>query len=250
MHEERIYTGPVPVVGDPHAGEGAAPGAIFLLADSQPLFAPPLARRLATRMEAALGLHPPRAAYLGASNGDDPDFYGLFLAAVEPLGPAECRMVTAALPDDERAFLEAAELILLAGGDVERGWRAFEANGTREIVERRHREGAVVIGVSAGAVQLGTAGWPEGAPDRLFPTWGFAPFVVGAHEEDAGWAGLHAVVSARGEGARGVGLPRGAAAVLHPDGSLEALGPPLHEVRVEGDSLASALILPPGDESA
>ena len=249
MHEERIYTGPVPVLGDPRAGEGTAPGAVFLLADSQPLFAAPLARRLADRIAAALGPHAPRAAYVGASNGDDPDFYALFLAAVEPLGPAECRMATAALPDDERAFLEAAELILLAGGDVERGWRAFEANGTREIVARRHREGAVVIGVSAGAVQLGTAGWPEGEPERPFATWGFAPFVVGAHEEDAGWAGLHAVVAARGDGAWGVGLPRGGAAVLHGDGSLEALGPPLHEVRAEGGELASALILPPGDGS-
>ncbi|HEX2079883.1 MAG TPA: Type 1 glutamine amidotransferase-like domain-containing protein [Longimicrobium sp.] len=247
MSLERIYTGDIPVLGDPRLAEDGSrtqPAPLFLLADSQLLFWPeeegPFADRIAAAAPAA-----PRAAYLGASNGDNPDFYSIFLAAMERIGPAECRMIPAVPSDDERAYLEAAELVVLAGGDVERGWRAFQASGVNELVERRYREGVVLVGVSAGAVQLGTAGWPAGNPDAPFGTWGLAPFVVDAHAEDADWAELRTVVAARGEGARGFGIPRGGGLVYHPDGSVEAVRRPLYEFTVVGGELVTATILPP-----
>lgn len=247
MSLERIYTGEIPVLGDPRPGEDGPrtrPAPLFLLADSQLLFWPDQERPFADRIAAAAPAAP-RAAYLGASNGDNPDFYSIFLAAMERIGPAECRMISAVPSRDERAYLEAAELVVLAGGDVERGWRAFQASGVNEIVERRHREGVVLVGVSAGAVQLGTAGWPAGDPGAAFGTWGLAPFVVDAHAEDTDWAELRAVVRARGEGARGFGIPRGGGLVYHPDGSMEAVRRPLCELTVAGGELMTATILPP-----
>lgn len=248
MSGDRIYAGEVPVFGDPRRGEDAVdirPAPLFLLADSQLLFWPdqdeaPFADRIVAAAPSA-----PRAAYLGASNGDDPDFYAIFLAAMERVGPAECRMIPAAPSDEERAYLEAAELIVLAGGDVERGWRAFQASGVKEILERRYHGGAVLIGVSAGAVQLGTAGWVEGDPVSMFGTLGFAPFVADAHAEDTDWAALRAVVHSRGEGARGFGIPRGGGLVYHPDGSVEAVRRPLCELSVAGGEVVTATILPP-----
>lgn len=248
MSGERIYTGPIPVLADPRRADGAAgtePAPIFLLADSQLLFWGDDDGHFIDRIAAYTGPGAPRAAYLGASNGDDRDFYSLFLAAMEGIGPAECRLIPAQPSDDERAFLEGADLVLLAGGDVQRGWRAFEAGGVRDAVQRRYEAGAVLIGVSAGAVQLGTAGWPEGDPDGAFPTWGLAPFVVDAHAEDDDWAALHAVVRARGEGARGIGISRGAGLVYHPDRTVEAVRNPAVELSVQGGQVVRAMILPP-----
>lgn len=202
------------------------PAPLFLLADSQLLFAPEVARRIA----AAAPVEAPRAAYLGASNGDLPEFYTLFLAAMEPLGSGARAAVGARPSADALRFLEGAEVVVLAGGDVERGWRAFEHGGVRERVAERRAAGAVLVGVSAGAVQLGAAGWPEGAPAGAFDCWGFAPFVVDAHAEASEWAALREVVARRGEGGRGIGIPTGGGAVLHPDGTVEALRHPLFEV--------------------
>lgn len=244
MTAERVYTGAVPVVrGEP--GDGGARPPVFLLADSQLLFWADEDGHFIDRIAAWTGPGAPRAAYLGASNGDDPEFYSLFAAAMEGIGPAECRMIPSAPTDEERAFAARADLVLLAGGDVRRGWNAFTANGMREMVERRHREGAVLIGVSAGAVQLGTMGWAEGEPGAAFETWGLVPFVVDAHAEASGWRELDAVVRARGEGARGIGIPLGAGLVYHADGTLEAVRRPLYEVAVRGGELARAVILPP-----
>jgi hypothetical protein len=245
---DRIFTGQIPVVSDPRQGrqpEGG-PAPLFLLADSQLLFWADEDGHFIDRIAAYTGPGAPWAAYLGASNGDDPDFYGLFVAAMEGIGPAECRMIPAEPSDEDRAFLGRADLVLLAGGDVERGWGVFEANGVREAVEERYHAGAVLIGVSAGAVQLGTAGWPEGDPDAAFPTWGLAPFVVDAHAEDEDWVALCSVVRGRGEGARGMGIPRGAGLVCYPDRTVEAVRHPVVEVTVAGGGeLVHAMILPP-----
>lgn len=248
MNGARIYTGQIPVLADPRqAGEGprSQRAPIFLLSDSQLLFWGNEDGHFIDRIVACTGPGAPRAAYLGASNGDHPDFYSIFLAAIEAMGPAECRMIASDPSDQQRAYLEAADVVLLAGGDVERGWRAFQASGLREAVERRYHAGAVLIGISAGAVQLGTAGWPEGVPDAAFGTWGLAPFVVDAHAEEQDWAELRTVVRARGEGARGMGIARGAGLVYHPDGAVEAVRYPACELRMEGGELVRALIMPP-----
>ncbi|WP_420128619.1 Type 1 glutamine amidotransferase-like domain-containing protein [Longimicrobium sp.] len=247
MSQDRIYTGAIPFVADPRQAEEppsqAAP--LFLLADSQLLFWADEDGPFIDRIAACTGPGAPRAAYLGASNGDNPDFYSIFLAAVQPLGPAECRMIPAEPAESELAYLESADIILLAGGDVERGWHAFQASGVRDLIERRYHAGAVLIGISAGAVQLGNVGWAEADPDAAFPTWGLARFVVDAHAEDEGWAALRAVVRARGPGARGIGIPLGGGVILHPDHTLQAVRRAAYEVSFVGDALVDALILPP-----
>ena len=99
MSKERIYTGPHPRAGRPPPGRGAEsrgePAPLFLLADSQLLFWRDGEGRFVDRVAAYTGPGAPRAAYLGASNGDQPEFYAIFLAAIEAIGPAECRMIPA-----------------------------------------------------------------------------------------------------------------------------------------------------------
>ncbi len=121
-----------------------------------------------------------------------------------------------------------ADLILLAGGDVRRGWTAFEKTGLKDRLMERYYAGALLIGISAGAVQLGLKGWDE---DGVFDTLRLVPFVVDAHDEPA-WSGLLQALPKAGEHARGFGIPTGGGAVYHPDYSVEPVRHPLTEVEL------------------
>lgn len=225
---------------------------IFLLADSQLLFwRGEDGRRFLDRareMIAAGGQ--PRAAYLGASNGDAPEFYDLFLAAMAEIGLRDCRHVPALPASEDLAFLAAADLLLLAGGDVQRGWTAFQENGLKEKIVERYYAGAVLVGVSAGSVQLGLKGWDEDG-SQLFDTFGLVPFVVDVHDEPS-WSRLLRAVSQSGEHARGFGIPTGGGVLYHPDYSLEPVRHPLTEVSLTEEGPRQALLLPGagGEEAA
>src|SRR3954462_11545291 len=108
---------------------------LYLLADRQLLFWKRQDRLL---LEAALdGLArgtPLSAAYIGASNGDRPEFYGIFEAAVDAIGITDRRMIDSSFGPDDRAFLERAQLIVLAGGDVRLGVSTVLKNRMKEVV--------------------------------------------------------------------------------------------------------------------
>jgi cyanophycinase len=224
---------------------------LYLLADSQLLFWQPDGKPFLSSVRARLRRARPSAAYIGASNGDDPTFYGIFEAAMAEAGLDERRMIRAELGAADLEFLDQADLILLAGGSVERGWRTFEANGLKQILVRRYYEGALFVGISAGAVQLGLGGWGNDGPagGKLVDTFRILPHLVGAHEEAEEWAGLKAAVAKMGEHTRGYGVPAGGGFVYHPDHSIEPLRKPLVEVRLRGAQLSQSLLLP-GERSA
>src|SRR2546423_9704340 len=92
---------------------------LYLLADSQLLFLRETEHAFMNRIREALDSTDPKAAYLGASNGDDPAFYSIFEAAMQSIGISQCRMVPVHPSADDLAFLQSADLVLLAGGDVE-----------------------------------------------------------------------------------------------------------------------------------
>lgn len=222
---------------------------IFLLADSQLLFwRGEDGRRFLDRarecIEAGGSQAPPRAAYLGASNGDAPEFYDLFLAAMAEIGLRDCRHIPALPTPEDFDFLAAADLVLLAGGDVQRGWRAFQESGLKEKVAERYYAGAVLVGVSAGSVQLGLKGWDESGAN-LFDCFGLVPFVVDVHDEPS-WSRLLSAVSRVGELTRGVGIPAGGGALYHPDYSLEPIRQPANEVSLGEDGPRQALLMPGG----
>jgi cyanophycinase len=250
---ERIFTGDIPVVGsrvpglEPEGGADPLLQPLYLLADSQLLFWADERGSFVERIAERLPVRSPRAAYVGASNGDDPEYYTIFLAAMEGMSPADCRMIRSRPTPGDEAFLETADVILLAGGDVLRGWTVMEASGMRERIQRRYQAGAALIGVSAGAVQLGAVGWSGSGRDvgELFPTFGLAPFVVSAHDEQQGWESLRAAVLARGEETQGIGIPTGGGAVYHPDGTLEPVRHPLCEIVVSEGGVVSNVLLPP-----
>jgi peptidase E len=218
--------------------------AIYLLADSQLLFWRQDGKLFIENIRSSIPHDSPGAAYVGASNGDDPDYYSLFVAAMDGIGIRHCRMIPTTLSTDDRTFINEADIILLAGGDVERGWNAFEQNGLRELIFRRYFEGATLIGVSAGAVQLGLYGWAEEDPMNLIQTLRLVPFIVSAHDEKQDWASLKKAVQMAGLNVRGIGIPHGGGAIFRSDNSLEPIRFPLHEFTRRENEIEHNLLHP------
>jgi cyanophycinase len=191
---------------------------IFLLADSQLLFWRENGQLVLERVVKARTRDRLKAAYVGASNGDNPDFYAIFVAAMEGVGVFDCRMIPSAVSEADLAFLNDADIILLAGGDVEIGWQTFLTNGLDKHIVRRYFEGATLIGISAGAVQLGL-GYLK-----------LVPFIIGAHEESTNWKTTRELLRLSGSNTRAIGLPTGGGALYHPDHTVEPLRHPLKEI--------------------
>ncbi len=224
---------------------------IFLLADSQLLFWRRDGELFLERARRLLSGEPPKAAYVGASNGDRPEFYELFRGAMEGVGVTETRMIPSEPAAADLDFFAAADLILLAGGDVRRGWRTMKRNGVARGLIERYYGGALLIGVSAGAVQLGLHGWAEtdGSPSRprRFETFKLVPYLVDVHAEPD-WPRLHRGLADTEEPTRGLGIPSGAGAVLHPDLTLEPVRRPLVELDRDDGEIRQSLIYPPGPD--
>ena len=216
---------------------------LYLFADSQPLFW----RSGAFLTDACQGAGntKPNVAYIGASNGDSPEAYGIFEAAFGQVKTTSTHWVRAAFCAEDRRFLESADVIVLAGGDVEAGWNAFGKTGMREVIETRYRAGAVLIGVSAGAVQFGKYASVADANggQKLLETFGLFDFIVDVHDEKRDWQALAATIQLLEGTARGLGIPHGAALIAHADGTFEPAGRAVEEfVLTEGRLRRSVLL--------
>jgi len=215
---------------------------IFLLADSQLLFWRENGQLLIERVVKARSRDQLKAAYVGASNGDHPDFYQIFVAAMKGVGVFDCRMIPSAVSEVDIAFLNDADIILLAGGDVEIGWRVFLTNGLSDHIVRRYFEGASLIGVSAGAVQLGLC--CLGA-DGLIETFKLVPFIIGAHEETNNWKTTIELLRLSDPSKTAIGLPTGGGAIYHQPSTVEPLRHPLVELSLDGGNVHQTFIRAP-----
>lgn len=223
---------------------------ICLLADSQLLFWRKGDTLFLQSVRDLLESESPKAAYIGASNDDRPEFYEIFEAAMDGIGIKERRMIPSIPANDDRSFLKTADLILLAGGDAEKGFRVLKRNGLADLIVRKYREGSCLIGISAGAAQLGLLSRSEDSypPDSLITPLSLVPFVVGAHEEKEEWKNLKETLRAFGSACTGIGLPTGGGAVYHPNGLLEPVRHPVHEFLMNEGRLIHNLLFPPSDE--
>ncbi|UXA05146.1 Type 1 glutamine amidotransferase-like domain-containing protein [Mycobacterium sp. SMC-2] len=219
---------------------------LYLLADSQLLF---WKRRDRLLLEAALYEvacdTPISAAYVGASNGDLAEFYEIFEAAMDAIGIAGRRMIVSSFGQEDRAFLETAQLIVLAGGDVVLGWDTFERTGMTEVILARYAKGAVLVGISAGAVQLGRygiVGTPESAAPELLDMFNLVPMVIDVHDERAGWARLSRTIESLQGMTTGLGIPSGGGVIVHANGTVESLRHPAHEFRYDGTRVVHTLL--------
>lgn len=201
---------------------------LYLLADSQLLFWKRQNRLILESALAGFARHIPlNAAYIGASNGDRPEFYEIFEAAMDAIGITERRMIDSSFGPDDRAFLAGARMIVLAGGDVRLGWNTIERTGMKDVILSRYANGAVLVGISAGAVQLGRCGIVE-MPEsiELFDVFGLVPMIVDTHDERAEWARLSRAIHSLQGATTGLGIPSGGGVIVYPDSTLEPLRRP------------------------
>lgn len=222
------------------------PQPIYLFADSQLLFWGVGGNLFLDSIRRLVARDSPKAAYVGASNGDAPEFYSIFEAAMGNAGVRDRRIILSSFSAEDQSFLSDADIILLAGGDVERGWRVFVETGIREFIIRRYYEGAVLMGISAGAAQLGLYGAVErgASPAELVGTFGLVPFVIDAHDEGQKWGRLRRAIRLLGGAAKGIGIPSGGGLIYYPDGRVEAIRRPLYEVSLEEAGIRDALLRP------
>ncbi len=224
---------------------------IYLFADSQLLFWKRRGRLLLEELVEQAATEAPRAAYIGASNGDRPEFYEIFAAAMQSVGVADRRCITSAFSPDDRAFLESAHIILLSGGEVRVGWDAFERTGMKDVILARYAQGAVLVGISAGAIQLGRQAVVEAtgsAASELLDVFNLVPAVVDVHDERNDWSRLSRTIHLLEGGAIGLGIPTGGGVAVHPDGEFEPLRQPAHEFLFDGSRLTHSLLCPRKDD--
>ena len=220
---------------------------LYLFADSQLLFWKPQGKLLLEGVVAGHADQPPAAAYIGASNGDREEFYSIFVAAMDAVGITERRMIRASFHSEDRAFMERAQLVLLAGGDVQLGWNTFEKTGMKELILERYAQGATLVGVSAGAVQLGRQtvfNTEESASLQLIDVFNLVPAIIDVHDEQREWTRLSRTIHMLEGKVSGIGIPTGGGIVAHPDGTLEALRRPADEFSWNGTRVKQSILLP------
>ena len=183
--------------------------------------------------------------YLGASNNDLPEFFQIFVAAAKKIGIYDCRHVKAnPTSEDVRCVAEDASLILLSGGNPPLGWRCIHSSGLDVALRAAHARGAVLVGISAGAMHIGThvyssREWDAEAPPGgvlATPTLGLLPFFFGAHEEENAWRASRAAIASIANECDAadndtaftpfiaLGLPFDSGVTVHEDGSVSPIG--------------------------
>lgn len=224
---------------------------IFLLADSQLLFYKSeeglFLERIKTLLNKETNDVEIKAAYIGASNNDDPQFYEIFEIAMHQIDIINCRMIKS-LPDKyDNDFLKSADIILLAGGDTDKGWDVIKRNGWDEIITKKYSAGAILIGVSAGAIQLSVKGYRDHfenvEKETSFDTLQLVPFIIDVHADDD-WNNLSKRVEIEEGRIKGYGIPYGAGIIYYPDMSLEAIRFSCIEISNVDNNIERSIILP------
>ncbi len=216
---------------------------LYLFSDSQLLFWKDRGQFFATH------LLPPgkpvadvAAAYIGASNGDDPVYFEIFKQAMGLIGVQFCRMIPSKLKRIDLEFLQKADVILLAGGDVKVGWDVINKNGVAMIIRNRYEEGATLAGISAGAIQLGLLGNEHG---QFYKTFQFVPFLIDVHDEANDWRRLYDHVVLHPQ-LNAYGIPFGAAMVYYPDGKIRAIRKNLLRLQMSANNIRKSWVLAEG----
>jgi len=188
-----------------------------------------------------------KAAYIGASNCDDPQFYEIFRASMQRIGISNCRMINSHPDPADTDFLVDAEIVLLAGGDTCQGLGTIKRNRWDRIITKKYFLGAILIGISAGAIQLGVRGIQYDVEREYeYNTLRLVPFVIDVHADDD-WVNLYRQVALGDGKIKGYGIPSGAGIIYYPDMAVEAVRFPCTEIVYNGDKMMKLAILQPGE---
>ncbi len=194
------------------------------------------------------GKETPLVAYLGAATDDDPRFLGWMKELVTSAGPCTFRLAPVAgrkaAGGAARGVIEAADVVFVGGGDVELGMQRLLERDLAGPLGEKHRSGAPVFGISAGAILLARRWIRWRDPDdeasaELFDCLGLAPVLCDCHGEGDGWAELKALLALVGGRSLGHGLRAGSAIRVAGDGSVETACGKVDRFRVQGGKVVA-----------
>ena len=77
----------------------------------------------------------------------------------------------------------------------------------------------------------------------MIETFGLIDVIVDVHDEKADWQALSSTIQLLEGAARGIGIPHGAALVVHPDGMFEPVGRAVEEFVLAGGRLRRSVLL-------
>ncbi len=199
----------------------------------------------------------PRVAWIGAANGDSRTWFERAATVLRGKYGAEVQLARTVGDFDAgetRRIVESAQMIYLAGGDVGVLAERMRTLGLDELIRRRHAEGTLIVGVSAGAIGL-TRYWvrfpddnnndddddvsrSSAAPSR-FPCVGAIALAVDCHDEESDWEELRALLDAwareePGASVEAYGIPAGGALVIAADGRVTHVGPAPKRLTLDG----------------
>jgi hypothetical protein len=182
-------------------------------------------------------------AWVGAANDDSLPWFDRAASVLRARYGADVRMVRTTVDgDDSLRLVDEAPVIYLPGGDVSRLSERVRALGLDEKIRRRHAAGALVVGVSAGAIGL-TRWWVEfpddGRPPYRIPCVGAVDVAVDCHDEESDWEELRALLVAWEQQEPGAvvdayGIPLGGAIEIAPSGTVTHLGRAPKRLRLDG----------------
>ncbi|MBI1853312.1 MAG: Type 1 glutamine amidotransferase-like domain-containing protein [Planctomycetes bacterium] len=214
------------------------PGNVFLIAYGRLNKAE---RRFHEEAVKATGKESPLVGFIGAASGDhrgyiesiESYFRDAFRAEVQPIYLSRDPMPKS----DAEAIVARADILYFGGGDVSVLVRTVRAAGLESALRGRHEEGAVVIGVSAGAIGLCRywIEWPDPpTPDApfegamLLPALAIVPnLVCDVHDVEDDWGELRTLVAlleTRDEKLTAYGIPGGGALVVDGNGRVRGMG--------------------------
>jgi peptidase E len=181
---------------------------------------------------AETGTSRPTVAHVGAANGDSRMFQVAMKGLLAKGGMGKLVPVKLAHEKADRGAavkaIGAADAVFIAGGDVEEGMRWINRHRMGPALHEAYARGAVVFGISAGSIMLGThwVRWRDPDDDgsaELFDCLGLARVICDTHAEADGWAELDAAMRLAPADTRGFGIPTGGALRVGPRGGVDAL---------------------------
>jgi hypothetical protein len=190
----------------------------------------------------------PLVAWVGAANGDQRAWFERVAKVLRERYGAEveaARTTGEFDPEETRQLVEAAQMIYLGGGDVSQLAERVRATRLDEQIRRRYQEGALVVGVSAGAIGLSRF-WVQFPDDNFeldepkrFACVGAVEVAIDCHDEESDWEELRALLAAwereePGAVVEAYGIPLGGALEIAPSGKISHLGPAPKWLRLDG----------------
>ncbi|MCL2547840.1 MAG: Type 1 glutamine amidotransferase-like domain-containing protein [Symbiobacteriaceae bacterium] len=178
----------------------------------------------------SVGCH--RVVYIGTANGDRRPFFEAMRLMIRQAGASSVELLPLAREKIRREAilrsLQAADAIFISGGEVEDGMSWLVRHDLLATLQSLHSQGKLFIGVSAGAIMIGSHWVRWEVPDddttaSLFPCLNIVPAVFDTHAENEDWIELKTALRLMGDGSSGYGLPRGCIISADTQGSLTNL---------------------------